>query len=570
MQPDIVLLSLPNKNIDYPGLALPALTGALREQGFAVVQTDWNIIIRDAILTDAGLQALVCDTIPRLAWHVKESGEELRRLLATANYLAALRQDPGFCLLEETKRHAQNRDYRWIFANEGRFQAYLALFKVNRALHHILDLESVVPGDPDSEHLAGLHVSLQRSLGEMLSRERPEAVGLTILENQRTSSLRLVRWLRDTYDGKIIVGGADPTRFPMEYVQMVPGIDAVFVREAEVSLPAYLRALRDGTAPNDVPGVVSRGRGGRIVSVDPRAVDLSTLPSPDFGGLPLDLYLTPALPVQSSRGCYWHRCRFCIHWNTYHDFRERDTSRVIEDIGRATTLYGTRYFHFTDDCIPVPQARRLAEMIVTGGLDIRWLAYFRFEDKLDRDLLRSIYAAGGRVLEMGLESASPRMLELMNKNISVETANRIAVEAAEEGLLVKLFMFHGFPGETIQDAHASVRFAEDHIERRNIRPFMPLRNRFELVRGAQVYESSQLGQEPDIAKAWWPSGAFGVRAEYERACDEEPARELVAGFVGRIRRYMAANRIYSTNDDNIMLDLVVLDHMPLPCGWRCI
>ena len=63
--------------------------------------------------------------------------------------------------------------------------------------------------------------------------------------------------------------------------------------------------------------------------------------------------------------------------------------------------------------------RELLRLIRESNLQIRWLGYFRFETELDRKLLEEIYRAGGRVLEIGLESASERILKLMRKNISV-------------------------------------------------------------------------------------------------------------------------------------------------------
>lgn len=333
----------------------------------------------------------------------------------------------------------------------------------------------------------------------------------------------------------------------------------------------YVESLgTPGRVLGEIPGISYRDEQRRLRYARHKPVELSDLPSPDFRGLPLHLYLTPALPVQASRGCYWQKCRFCIHWDTYCDFRVRDPGMVVHDIKTLLRQHGTRYFHFTDDCLPVPHARRLAKLIREGGVNIRWLSYFRLEDDLDENVLKELWDAGGRVLEMGLESASERMLTLMNKHISINVADRIVRDAASVGLLVKLFMFHGFPGETAVDAEKTVRFTEEHILARRIRPFLPLRNRFELLRGSEVYESVRSGKEDMIARYWLPSGLFGIRAEYELRNEEMPTRDLISGFVERTRCYMREKRIYNTDDENVMLDLLVLDHKPIKAGWDCI
>ena len=42
-------------------------------------------------------------------------------------------------------------------------------------------------------------------------------------------------------------------------------------------------------------------------------LDIKTLPTPDFDGLPLDKYFSPelVLPLAITRGCYWGKCVFC-------------------------------------------------------------------------------------------------------------------------------------------------------------------------------------------------------------------------------------------------------------------
>ena len=571
MTVDVLLLSTPNKNIDYPGLSLPALTAALRQRGISVEQHDLNVKMRDEILTAAGLSGLLESTLPSYAERFRGSEVELRRLVSLYEFLRTLRAEEGFQALEDTKRRAQARDYRWVFESDARFRQFLSLFKINRALHYLFDIAVTMSYQHVDDYLTEkLRVALDGVRDEVLAKN-PTIVGFSVLDIQRKFTLRTIEAIRQDFRGKIVVGGADPTRFPREYMEWFEAIDAVFYREAENSLPLYVESLEGPSCvTTKIPGVFCRDDQGRVCSSRHQPVVLSELPSPDFRGLPLNLYLTPALPVEASRGCYYHRCTFCIHWDTYFDFRTRDPAKVVDDMRALASQHGTKFFHFTDDCLPVPNALRLAKLIRESGLNIRWLSYFRLEDALDKNALKDVWDAGGRVLEMGLESASDRMLTLMNKNISVEVADRIVKDAASIGLLVKLFMFHGYPGETLADAERTVRFTEEHIIARRIRPFLPLRNRFELLRGSQVYESVRSGREEMIARYWLPSGLFSIRAEYELSSEEDPTRDLISGFVERIRRYMREKKIYNTDDENVMLDLLILDSRPTKAGWDCI
>lgn len=571
MTTDVLLLSTPNKNIDYPALSLPALTAALRQRGISVEQRDLNATFRDEILTATGLTGLLESTLPSYAERFRHSEVELSRLLSLYQFFKGLQATDGFEALEDVKKHAQARDYEWVFGSDGRFRHFLSLFKINRALHYLIDIAVTISYEKTDDYLTQkLRVTLDRLRDDVLAMH-PLVAGFSVLDIQRKFALRAIETIRPVFQGKIVVGGADPTRFPKEYIEWFKAIDAVFCREAENSLPMYVESLETPSHPlSKVPGIFYRDDQGKTCSTRQLPVVLSDLPTPDFRGLPLNIYLTPALPVEASRGCYYHRCTFCIHWDTYFDFRWRDPAKVVADMRALTDLHGTKFFHFTDDCLPVPKALRLARLIRESGLNIRWLSYFRLEDALDKNALKQVWDAGGRVLEMGLESASDRILTLMEKNISVDVADRIVRDASSIGLLVKLFMFHGYPGETVADAEKTVRFTEEHITARRIRPFLPLRNRFELLRGSQIYESVRSDRQEMIARYWLPSGLFGIRAEYELSSDENPTRALISGFVERTRRYMREKRIYNTDDENVMLDLLVLDKKPIKAGWDCI
>ena len=74
--------------------------------------------------------------------------------------------------------------------------------------------------------------------------------------------------------------------------------------------------------------------------------------------------------------------------------------------------------------------------------------------------------AGCVGLIFGLESASPRVLELMNKGIDLHQVQRIVKEAAEVGLHCQVAFFVGFPTETAFDRELTLDFL-----RKNVIPF---------------------------------------------------------------------------------------------------
>jgi len=225
---DVILVNSPNKNIDYPGLSLPVLTAALRSNGYKVLQIDYNVILRDQMLSQHGLKNLLECILPFLGSEYYESEFHLSKLGQLNNYIKRLNQLYSFSYLENVKYKVQNQEFEWVFSHEKRFRAYLELFKLNRALHYIIDAcilsHAELPGGSIADAINGVFSDL---IGKVAT-ETPCLLGFSILDIQRGFSLALIKKIRQSYDGKIVVGGPDATRFPEVYIKLCKEIDIVF------------------------------------------------------------------------------------------------------------------------------------------------------------------------------------------------------------------------------------------------------------------------------------------------------------------------------------------------------
>lgn len=85
-------------------------------------------------------------------------------------------------------------------------------------------------------------------------------------------------------------------------------------------------------------------------------------------------------------------------------------------------------------------------------------------DLVRPELLREMYDAGCRQVLIGVETGSPRLLEAVNKGLTVETMERAAAEVHDAGIELYAMMVSGLPGETEEDARAT-----EHLLR-TIRP----------------------------------------------------------------------------------------------------
>jgi len=143
----------------------------------------------------------------------------------------------------------------------------------------------------------------------------------------------------------------------------------------------------------------------------------------------------------------------------------------------------------------------LARALRANGESLRWSTDLRPERFFDAQRCTELAAGGALGVSLGVESASPRVLQLIDKGISVPDMRRAVLALAGAGIATELMCISDFPGETRAEALATLRFLEQHRE--SISLF--IWGEFALTRGSRV------AAEP---------GAFGLREIWRVEGDE--------------------------------------------------
>jgi radical SAM superfamily enzyme YgiQ (UPF0313 family) len=596
-QTDIFLVSAPNRNIDYPALSLPTLYASLKRQ-FRVQQRDINMTIRDRLFTFEVLNCIKNDVLPELIFEYSSQYEIIKYFTKLHNYLLDVDKLWRLSNIEKIKLLMQKRQYDEIITDKEGSDGIQAIFKLNRMMHQFIEFYAskntfiseifvrTIGYDPISEILDSLYAEIIGT-GAVI-------VGFAVLEIQRNFTLMLVRELKKkiidgkSFSGHIVVGGADPTRYKEKYLEYFEDVDFVTMYEGEETFVQLMQNLLSGN--NDFRSIknIAFRENGQIVSTYDKQYSLhpSKIVSPDFTGFDIDKYLVFALPVHASRGCYYafekkHNCKscsyytvacegneemtgcereengcnYCVHYKTYSNYIERDAISVVDDLQYLHNTYGVKLFHFTDDALKPTLGTAISDEIIKRGLtDIRWLVYARFEPEFDLIMLKKWYDAGARVIEWGLESASQNVINHMNKNIKISDVLRILKISKNIGLLSKLFLFHNHPNESIDDLRETLNCLLILSKNEQIRLFPVVRNKMYLLKGTTLYKNWEKFYE----KIWKPSSDFGITAAY---LEHEPYKEkeiLIEEFVTQIRALMKTRMIYSTDDENVMFDLLTI------------
>jgi hypothetical protein len=186
---------------------------------------------------------------------------------------------------------------------------------------------------------------------------------------------------------------------------------------------------------------------------------------PDFSGLDPAGYFNPhpVLPITASRGCYWERCLFCPEAVApTHPFAAAAPAAFPDLLLRLAARWQTRYFHFTDNALPIPLLRALAAR-QTDLQGFAWYGFARFEPELQEEgLAAGLAKAGCRLLQLGLESGSQKVLDRLGKGTRVETASAILHNLHRAGIATYVYIMLGTPGETEEDRQRTLEFLEEH------------------------------------------------------------------------------------------------------------
>lgn len=369
------------------------------------------------------------------------------------------------------------------------------------------------------------------SLEKIVHSERPDVVGLSVLSFNLLDCLAAATIVkRASPNTKICFGGFHPTLFPRETV-CLPNVDYVVFGEGEVTfseLVLHMIAGADDALLSRIPGLAYRSQEGKPILNEHREPirRLDDLPLPAHDLLDLEKYTfvlaesSKVGAIQTSRGCP-SRCIFCDIRMTQHRFRSAEN--VLEEI-RSLVEMGVEEFFFVDDTFTINRNRvlRLCELIVTEGLKIRYKISSRV-DRIDEEMLHRLAESGCYRIHYGVESGSQRVLDYLQKGITVAQIVQAFELTRRTGIQRFAYMMLGIPSETLEDMkqtfHLVRRVAPDHVNYSICTPF-PKTHLYEEARRLRLVNTDYWQEFAEC-----PDPGFRVRTLNEYF-DENALRQL--------------------------------------------
>lgn len=308
----------------------------------------------------------------------------------------------------------------------------------------------------------------------LLRRYAPDIIGISGVTSSYGEIAALVRLSREELpEATIVLGGPHASAAPRPTLDRLPEADALFVGEAEMTLAG----LADGEPPSSLPGVLWRDAGGAIHdnAWQPPDWDLDALPLPARDLLPVDWYVRHSrgglrgsyqrnLSLLSSRGCRY-RCAFCSEpAYTVRGVRAHSPQYTVAEAEALLDRYPVPVLAFMDEMFTSlrDRALELADLWCQHGLHerVRFAVQAR-SDALDRELVTALKRAGCYHVELGVESGSDRILQVMRKGLTVAQSRETAGLLRTAGIRFQANIVLGTPGETEEELRASLALVEE-------------------------------------------------------------------------------------------------------------
>lgn len=209
-----------------------------------------------------------------------------------------------------------------------------------------------------------------------------------------------------------------------------------------------------------------------VSSVQEKDIAFKDLPGPTFVGLPLNQYISMLeMPNPMHRmwsgfrwnkmilahGCYWKKCTFCdVSLDYIKRFEPARAVDLVDSVERIIEETGQSGFHFVDEAAPPALLKAFSEEVLKRGLKITWWGNLRFDKQFTAELVELMKDAGCVAVTGGLEVASPRILDLINKGITIEQVTEVTKNFKDAGIYVHAYLMYGFPTQTKKETVESL------------------------------------------------------------------------------------------------------------------
>ena len=289
------------------------------------------------------------------------------------------------------------------------------------------------------------------------------------LTNMRHEAFKMQQ-IAKQHGCKVIVSSSDATDNYEKYFDS--GADYIIAGEAEYTLLDLVNALSTKNENLDsINGLIYK-KNGVVCKTAKRTVlkDLDELPFPAWDLIDINRYKKTwlskhgyfSLNFVTTRGCPY-KCNWCakpIYGNRYNSHSPKYMVDLIADLQQK---HNFSHIWFADDIFGLKPnwLPEFAKLVAEKNLKFTYKIQSRADLLLEENAIQHLAQSGCTNVWMGAESGSQKILDAMDKGITVEQIYTATHLLKKHNIEPALFLQFGYPGETIDDIARTTKMVSD-------------------------------------------------------------------------------------------------------------
>lgn len=300
------------------------------------------------------------------------------------------------------------------------------------------------------------YAMLEDYFPRLLEEEKPDVLGVTAYKCTLPASMFVLQLAKKKYPHiKTLMGGGtfnethapDSPNFAALLEVTKDYLDKIIIGQGELLFLKYLQ----GELPESKRVYTKEDINGQFL-------DFHQLDLPDFSDL--DLVRYPYLANTASASCIY-QCTFCVASKVAGKYRTKAPRQTVDEMIRMYKQYGRQLFFMTDSLLN-PIVTELAKEFITSGVSIYYDSYFRVDDASADIRETLLWRRGGLYrVRLGTESGSQRILDEMDKRVTVKQIKAAVSALAYAGIKTTTYWVVGYPGETEEDFQQTLDLIEE-------------------------------------------------------------------------------------------------------------
>jgi len=307
-------------------------------------------------------------------------------------------------------------------------------------------------------------------LTELLLSEKPDLIGIYTNLMTKLNVLKITAFVKSRQElrhTKIVLGGPEVRNHVDNFLKH--GADIIVLGEGEETMLEVAQHQAESKAEallSEIKSIAFKSSNGELKYSESRALlrNIDELSFPNRKKINLQLYFDAwknkhgqsALSISTMRGCPY-TCKWCSRAVYGQSYRRRSAKLVADEIEHIQKNYKVDTLWFVDDVFTVSHKwmKEFREEMVNRKIVMPFECITR-ADRLNDETMQLLKESGCFRVWIGAESGSQKIIDAMDRRVSVEQVREMIQLAKKHNIQSGTFIMVGYPGETEEDIEETI------------------------------------------------------------------------------------------------------------------